>query len=113
MIDEPHSNDDTAQMPLTEVAMTDLRAFEDALLAALATMAVRSHRRQADLGIAVRRAALMAGPERIHRALLNLEHDGCVDQVVPLTDGGVLVSVTGRGIERLSHTNRSHALAAD
>ena len=80
---------------------------EDALLTALANMAVHSHRRQADLDVAVLRAGLIAGPDRLRIALRRLQDDGCVERVVPLADGGVLVSVTGRGIERLSQGPRS------
>jgi hypothetical protein len=89
------------------------RDFDDALLAALAGMAVRSHRRQADLDVAVRRAGLIAGPDRLRVALRRLLEDGCVERVVPLADGGVLVSVTGRGIERISHTARRYVVAGD
>lgn len=86
------------------------RDFEDALLAALASMAVRSHRRQADLIVATRRAALFAGPERLQIALSRLVADGSVEAVVPLADGGVLVSVTSRGIDRLNNTSRRHVV---
>jgi hypothetical protein len=93
--------------------MGSYRDFDDALLAALAQMAVRSHRRQADLDVAVRRAGLLVGPDRLRAALQRLQDDGCVERVVPLADGGVLVSVTGRGIERLSHTSRRHVVLGD
>lgn len=86
------------------------RDFEDALLAALASMAVRSHRRQADLVVATRRASLVAGPERLQIALSRLVADGSVEAVVPLADGGVLVSVTSRGIERLNQTSRRYVV---
>jgi hypothetical protein len=88
------------------------RDLDDALLAALAEMAVRSHRRQADVFIAVRRAGLTAGVEHLNEALLRLRRDGCVDQVVVLADGGILLSVTGRAIERLSHTAYQYVVAA-
>lgn len=76
-------------------------AFTDQLLGALATMAVRSKRRQADLCAALRRAGLDHNPERVTDALRRLEQDGCIEQLVPLYDGGVLMSVTSRGIEKL------------
>jgi len=89
------------------------REVEDALLAALASMAVRSHRRQADLGVATRRAALSMGADKLQLALLRLQEDGCIDSIVPLTDGGVLLSVTSRGIERLSLTSRRYVVSGD
>lgn len=87
--------------------------MEDALLAALAGMAVRSHRRQADLDMAIRRAGLILSAERLQYALRQLEDDGCVDRVVQLADGGVLLSVTGHGIERISQTSRRHMVMGD
>jgi hypothetical protein len=78
--------------------------YAEALLAALAGMAVRSPRRQADLGVALRRSGLASEPVRLQAALQSLQRDGCVDGLVPLEDGGVLLQVTSRGIERLSHT---------
>lgn len=86
------------------------RDFEDSLLAALAGMAVRSHRRQADVFVAVRRAGLLAGPDRVRTCLRRLQEDGCVERVVPLADGGVLVSITGRGIERLRNSSMRHVV---
>ena len=89
------------------------RDLEDALLAALASMAVRSHRRQADLAVATRRASLIAEPSSLRIALLRLHQDGCIDSIVPLADGGVLLSVTSRGIDRLGSTSRRHAVTVD
>jgi hypothetical protein len=86
----------------------DGRDFEDALLAALAGMAARSHRRQADLFVAVRRSGLSAGPAEVRAALHHLQQDGCVDRVVPLEDGGILLSITVRGVERLSQSSLRH-----
>jgi hypothetical protein len=80
--------------------------YAEALLAALAGMAVRSPRRQADLGVALRRSGLAADPTRLGLALQSLQNDGCVEGLVPLEDGGTLLQVTSRGIERLSHTVR-------
>lgn len=84
------------------------RDFDDALLAALAGMAVKSPRRQADLFVAARRFGLTAAQDHLRVALTHLQADGCVDRVVPLEDGGVLVSITNRGIERLSHSAMRH-----
>ncbi len=76
--------------------------FDDRLLTALATMAVRSKRRQADLAAALRRSAIDTDPHAVGEALGRLEQAGLIEQIVPLYDGGVLMSVTTRGIERLS-----------
>ena len=71
------------------------------VLAAVAEMALRSKRRQADLDAAMTHAGLVASPARRLTALQRLQHAGCVDRVVELNDGGVLLSVTGLGLERL------------
>lgn len=76
--------------------------FADALLQALAAMAMRSKRRQADLCAALCRARLDTDPRRVTDALRQLERSGCIEHLVPLYDGGVLMSVTSRGIEKLN-----------
>lgn len=86
------------------------REFVEALLAALTDMAVRSPRRQADLAVALRRSGIEAAAPLIHQALAALEEDGCIEHLVLLTDGGLLMQVTSHGIERLSHTSRRHVL---
>jgi hypothetical protein len=77
----------------------------EALLAALTDMAVRSPRRQADLAVALRRSGLRAPPVALREALAALEDDGCIEHLVPLTDGGLLMQITAHGIERLSKTS--------
>lgn len=84
--------------------------FTEHLLAALATMAVRSKRRQADLCAALSRAGLDREPGRVTKALRALEQAGCIEHLVPLYDGGVLMSVTSRGIEKLSSGPRWNML---
>jgi DNA-binding MarR family transcriptional regulator len=76
--------------------------FADELLQALAAMAMRSKRRQADLCAALCRARLDTDPRRVTDALRQLERSGCIEHLVPLYDGGVLMSVTSRGIEKLN-----------
>jgi hypothetical protein len=92
--------DDTAIADETDAS------FADRLLAALATMAVRSKRRQADLSAALRRAGLDGEAGLVSNALRYLEDVGCIEHLVPLYDGGVLMSVTSRGIEQLSSAPR-------
>jgi hypothetical protein len=86
--------------------------FVNALLAALAQMAGLSPRRQADVAVAMRRSGLSASPETVQAALEQLRRDGCVERALHLTDGGILVSVTGRGIERLATTAYRHVVAS-
>jgi len=84
----------------------DSKSFTDRLLKALATMAVRSKRRQADLSAALARANLDTDPHGVTEALRQLEKSGCIEHLVPLYDGGVLMSVTSRGVESLSAAPR-------
>jgi hypothetical protein len=72
------------------------------LLGALATMAVRSKRRQADLTAALRRSGIKIDQHGLWAALRHLESIGCIEDLVPLYDGGMLMSVTSRGIEQLN-----------
>jgi len=67
----------------------------------LATMALRSKRRQADLDAALWCAGVAAGRDRRLAAMERLREQGCVDKVVVLSDGGVLLSVTALGLDRL------------
>lgn len=101
------SRDSAGRTVQTPALDTD---FVDALLAALTEMAVRSPRRQADLAVALRRAGIEGDAAMLVGALAQLEEDGCIEHLVPLTDGGLLVSVTAHGIERLSQTARRHVL---
>jgi hypothetical protein len=74
--------------------------FADKLLTALVNMAVRSKRRQADLCAAMCRSGLQADQAQMTDALRELEAEGLIEHIVPLYDGGVLLSVTSRGIEK-------------
>ncbi len=76
-------------------------AFAEALLRALFDMAARSTRRQADVAAAVRGAGLPAEPAQVRAALRALRDQGCVENLVPLSDGGLLLSVTPAAIDRL------------
>ena len=76
------------------------------VLAAVVEMALRSKRRQADLDAALWRAGVKAGRAERMAAVARLRELGCVERVVELSDGGVLLSVTALGLDRLggSHT---------
>ena len=83
----------------------------DAVLAALIEMAALSMRRQADVTVAVRRAGLAFTPDTTAAALEQLSRDGCIGPPLHLSDGGILVSVTVRGIEHLATTAHRHVAA--
>ncbi len=71
------------------------------VLAALTNMALRSKRRQADFDASLRHAGLEVGYAGRRAALDRLRMQGCIDNVVELSDGGVLLSVTAAGLDRL------------
>ncbi len=104
---------DTA--PSTGAASVDgegiSRDFVNSLLAALTEMAVLSPRRQADVAVASRRAGLAASPDLLARAVDVLYREGCIERPLHLSDGGILASVTMRGIEFLSSTSHRHVIA--
>jgi hypothetical protein len=85
-----------------EVGPADYSAddLRDTLLAALVVLASRSKRRQADLSAALRRMNLPVTAEQVMNALAKLREEGCVQDWVPLYDGGMLVSVTNRGMDQ-------------
>lgn len=86
------------------------REFVDALLAALTEMAVLSPRRQADVAVASRRAGLSASRDVLAKAVDTLYREGCIERPLHLSDGGILASVTMRGIEFLSSTSHRHVI---
>lgn len=86
------AEDDVPQV--TEVFLIDV-------LTAVAGMAMRSKRRQADLDAALRNAGVECERPRRMAALERLRTGGYVDRVVELSDGGVLLSVTAAGLDRL------------
>jgi hypothetical protein len=80
--------------------------FVHEVLVAVADMALRSKRRQADLDAALWSAGMVAAHDRRLAALERLREQGCVDKVVELSDGGVLLSVTALGLDRLGGAGR-------
>ena len=78
--------------------------FDARLLRSLAKMAVRSKRRQADVSAALCRGGLASQIAHVSTALRALELAGLIEHIVPLYDGGMLISVTSRGIEQLHAT---------
>lgn len=82
------------------VANLDDGDFAVVLLQALTRMAVRSKRRQADLTAALHGAGIAADPARVRAALKILRAQGAIENLVPLSDGGLLLSVTQKGSNR-------------
>lgn len=81
----------------TDDADDDAAAFAERLLIALSAMAARSKRGQADLTAVLCAAGIPADPGRVRAALGRLQAQGCVQNLVPLSDGGMLLSVTPNG----------------
>lgn len=84
-------------------------AQQMALLTALADMADRSTRVQADLAAAMRHAKLILPVDLVAATLVELERNGYLERIVPLGDGGTLVSVTPAGNEMVRATRRRDA----
>lgn len=75
-----------------------------AVLRALANMARISRRHEADVGSALHGAGLVLDPRQRDDALHQLEQAECIERIIPLIDGGILVSVTATGMGRASAT---------
>lgn len=72
-----------------------------AVLRALATMARASKRQQAELQAALERAGLASLSDHEKQAALRRLYDtASIEHIIPLDDGGVLISVTSAGMER-------------
>ena len=69
------------------------------VLQALVAMARRSKYRRADLMAALHHAHLLAEPARIQAAVAILRSHGSIEKLVPLADGGLLLSVTPYAME--------------
>jgi hypothetical protein len=93
----------SAALESTKEGRTD--AFDDAdlavmILQALTVMAARSKRHQADLTAALAGAEIDADTSRVRNALRLLRAQGAIENLVPLSDGGLLLSVTQRSAHR-------------
>jgi hypothetical protein len=100
----------SASGPVVELDAVAI-AFAKLLLEALGVMAARSRRGEADLAAVLRRSGLSADVALVRQALGMLQRNGCVSNVVPLSDGGLLLRVTGLAIDDW-HT-ASHWTAPD
>lgn len=74
-------------------AAIEPRDFDEALFRALYAMAIKSPRFQADVHAAMRYARLSAHPTGLSAALQRLEVAGRVSNLIPLSDGGLLITV--------------------
>ena len=71
-----------------------------AVLRALASMARISQRHQAEVDAALHRAGVTVGAEAVAGILRHLGDQGCVDGLIPLSDGALLLTVTALGMSR-------------
>jgi hypothetical protein len=91
------SSNPTVPGPATDPdAEPDAVDFATRLLTCLTAMAARSSRRQAELATALHCAGLTTDPPRVRAALRRLEAEGCISNLVPLSDGGLLLTTTGQ-----------------
>ncbi len=67
--------------------------FDEALFRALHAMAIKSPRFQADVQAAMRSGDLTANPAQLAAALERLALAGRVSNLIPLADGGLLITV--------------------
>jgi hypothetical protein len=106
VLNEPAEADDRAAGDGDGCSLALTEAFVRDVLVAVTDMALRSKRRQADLDAALMCAGVTAGRHLRLAALERLREQGSVDKVVELSDGGVLLSVTALGLDRLGSASR-------
>lgn len=63
-------------------------------------MARISQRHQAEVDAALHRASVTVSPETVGGILRHLADQGCVDGLIPLSDGALLLTVTALGMSR-------------
>ncbi len=73
--------------------------FAARVLGALVHMAARGFRAEADLAAALHAAGLPADPAPLRAPLRLLRDRGCITDLLPLADGGLLLTVTGLPID--------------
>ncbi len=72
-----------------------------ALLAALVAMARKNARFQADVDAAVKRRGILASPGRLKQALTCLKDAKLLERLIPLYDGGMLVTPTNAAMDTI------------
>jgi hypothetical protein len=76
--------------------------FAAAVLRALTDMSARSLRSQADVAAALHAAQMPIDAPRLRAALRLLLANGCVTRPVPLSDGGLLLTVSRQAMPQLA-----------
>ena len=89
----PAGTDSLPARPDGSAARLTDRDFDEALFRALHTMACKSPRFQADVQAAMRSGQLTAHPTQLAAALERLSLAGRVSNLIPLLDGGLLITV--------------------
>ncbi len=89
----------TSPLPVQQVRApaVDTELVANALMA-LATMACSSQRRQSDVHAAMRRGGINISAERQKMVLKELQATGMISHLIPLGDGGLLLTVTHVGM---------------
>jgi hypothetical protein len=99
---------DSGAAPGEDLAMDGVTS----VLRALAAMARSSRRHEADVQSAIRGAGLTLSPDQQDQALRELVDSACIDRIVPLVDGGILLSVTAEGMSRAGQADEDAARRA-
>ena len=71
-----------------------------AVLRALSSMARINQRNQAVVNEALYRAGLSVSADTMASVLRELDNQGCIEKLIPLSDGALLLTVTGIGMSR-------------
>jgi hypothetical protein len=88
----------------------DLAELAARLLRALSEMATHNRHREADLAAAMHAAGLAADPPSTCLVLRLLRDQGCINKMIPLSDGGLVVTVTGAHMEQRDGARQSAGL---
>ena len=72
-----------------------------AVLRALSSMAQINQRNQAVVNEALYRAGLSVSADTMASVLRELDDQGCIEKLIPLSDGALLLTVTGIGMSRI------------
>ena len=91
--------DELVAVPLGGVTTT-LSEPGFAILRALSSMAQINQRHQAVVNEALHRAGLSVGAAMIFAVLRELDDQGCINGLIPLSDGALLLTVTAVGMSR-------------
>jgi hypothetical protein len=79
--------------------------FAARVLRAVALMAARSYRREADLAAALRAADIPIDMDLVRPALRSPRGRGCISNLVALSDGGLPLTVTGIRVDQPDQTS--------